>query len=508
MDKNTRQFILDKMRALVTPERPVFLVGGAVRDLLLNRPVHDLDFVMSGETRRFSREVARRLDGALYALDGERGTFRIILEQGEKPGEQDKRFLLDFSTLRGNNLEEDLRARDFTINAMAVDISRPDHLIDTTGGMTDLREKRVRSCAPESMSSDPIRVLRAVRQAVQLGFQITPDTLQQVRSAVFLLQNSSAERVRDELFRIFDGPQVSLAIRLLDRLNILAYVLPELESLKGVNQSAPHQYDVWEHTLQVVYYLEQTLAPLVGQYHEETVGDLTTGSAVLWLGRYRDFFQKHFLERLVVDRTLRGLLFLAALYHDISKPETSTLESNGRVRFLHHQEKGVAVTRKRGRGLALSVHEIDRLSTLVRHHMRVHFLANSLQTDGKPPSRQAIFRFFRDSGSAGVDICLHSLADTRGTYGAALSQKVWEAELDVCRHLLEGYWERKEEVVSPPALLSGSEIIRDYNLKPGKIIGQILGMIREEQAMGNITNREDAQASIRDWLKNHPGQIE
>jgi poly(A) polymerase len=503
MDRSARDLILENLREFSSPQRPIYLVGGAMRDWLLDRPVHDLDFVLPGETRRLAQEIAHRLHGALYILDEERQTTRVVLDQANLPdGRPGERLLLDFASYRAPDLEGDLLDRDFTINAMAVDVADPQRLIDPTGGLADLREKRIRACSSTSLAHDPVRVLRAVRQALALNFRIEPDTLRLMRAAVGQLPNVSAERLRDELMKILDGPQVALSLRILDQIAALPFLLPELEALKGVTQSAPHVEDVWLHTLSVVQHLDRLLGPLVGQYRAESVADLTVGSAVLWLGRFREQFAAHFAQVLVPDRSLRSLLFLAALYHDIDKPASREVTAEGKIRFLGHPEKGALTLAERARQLVLSTNEIERLEAIVKNHMRVHFMADRLlDAQEKAPSRRAIYRFFADTGSAGVDLCLLSLADTRGTYGVTLQQEIWQAELETCRSLLEAYWERTEEVVAPPRLLSGDDLIKLFGLKPGKEIGRILGSVREAQAAGEIGSREEALVFTRQWIE-------
>ena len=501
MEDSERQVILDTLREFSTPGRPVYLVGGAVRDALLGRPVHDLDFVLPGKTRPLAREMACRLNGALYTLDEERDTTRVVLEANPPRRE---RILLDFASLRAENLEADLRDRDFTINAMALDVSAPEKLIDPVGGLADLREQRIRACSPDSFSHDPIRVLRAVRQALGLNFHIEHATLRWMREAAPLLPQTSAERLRDELFRMLEGSRISLAVRLLDQIGALEFVLPELKALRGVTQTAPHIDNVWEHTLAVVHNLGALLPLLSGDYHEETVTDPIVGSAVLWLGRFRRQLAEHLNRRPQHDRSLTGLLFLGALYHDIGKPETRVLAPDGRVRFLGHPELGAKAAARRGRALALSTAEVSRLETIVAQHMRVHLLSNSLhkKNDGEEKlSRRAIYRFFKDTGEAGVDICLLSLADLRGTYGVTLPQEIWENELRTVRALLEAYWEQGEEVVAPPRYLNGSDLMQLFNLQPGRRLGLLLEAIREAQGAGDVHDREEAIFFARRWLQ-------
>ncbi len=498
-----RKNILETLRKFSTSERPVYLVGGAVRDQLLDRPAHDFDFVLPGETCSLARKVADQLRGAFYILDEERDTSRVVLGADDR---LENRLTLDFASLRAQDLEGDLRARDFTINAMALDVTYPDRLIDPTGGLGDTREGIIRACSPVSLSDDAVRILRAVRQALSFHFRIDPETVRLMHAAAPLLTRPSAERLRDEMFKILDGTQVSLAIRLLDQVGALPFVLPELAGLKEVQQSAPHVSDVWEHTLSVVQHLEQLFAALVGDYREETVADLTVGSAVVWLGRYRAQFETHFQHHLVTDRSLRALLFFAALYHDAGKPATRTEDAEGRVHFIHHEENGARVAADRARALALSAAEISWVETMIENHMRVHLLAKGLRGSahaGEELSRRSIYRYFKAAGDAGVDICLLSLADALGTYEAALPQDTWQAELEVCRALLEAYWEKSEEVVAPPRYLSGNELMDLFDLKPGRVVGKLLAAIREAQAVGDVHNREEALDFARRWFEQH-----
>lgn len=502
MAKSVREIIFEVLREFSTPLRPIYLVGGAVRDQLLDRPAHDFDFVLPGETIQVAREAARRLNGALFVLDEVRQTTRVVVDRQSFPGDMPgERLLLDFARFRADDLEGDLLDRDFSINAMAYDLAHPGRLIDPAGGLADLRSQVIRACSPESLESDPVRVLRAVRLALELDFRIDPGTLSQMRAVAGSLPQISAERLRDELMKMLDGPRVSLAVRILDQVGALAHVLPELEGLKGVVQPVPHVQDVWEHTLSTVQYLEQILAPLVGQYREETVADLTVGSAVLWLGRFRERLEEHFNQALVPDRTPRSLLFLAALYHDIAKPAAQAALPNGKIRFLGHPEAGARVFAERGRQLALSVDEINRVEKVVGQHMRVHFLSGVFaQEKENHLERRAIYRFFRDTNEAGIDVCLLSLADTRGTYGVTLTQEVWQSELETCRVLFEAYWEKPGEVVSPPRLVSGDDLIQLFGMRPGREIGRLLADLREAQAAGEVAGREEALTYARGWL--------
>ena len=483
--------LLERLRPALPAEAAVYLVGGAVRDALLGRVAHDLDFVVPADAMRIARLLADRIGAAYYPLDAERDIARVVYK--DAAGE---RYNIDFAVFQGADLESDLRSRDFTINALAVDLRQPEALLDPLGGLGDLKDRRLRACSPEAFQADPVRILRAVRQAVALNLKIAPESLGWMRQAVDRLADVSVERLRDELFRILEGNQPATALRLMERLGVLPHVLPEITGLKGVEQSAPHIHDVWEHTLEVVSRLEMVLEALAPEYDPDKASNLTLGLAVLRLGRYRQQLAEHLAAPLVPDRSIRALLFLAALYHDVGKPATQHMDEKGRLRFFNHDELGAALASRRANALHLSNMEIERLKTIIRHHLRPFLLA---QLD-ELPARRAVYRFFRDSGPAGVDICILSLADALGTYGTSLPQETWAKHLDVVRVLLEAWWEKPAESVKPAALVNGHDLIELLGLQPGPTVGRLLEAIREAQATGQVHDREQALALAKEIL--------
>jgi len=486
--------LLDKVLASLPADQTVYLVGGAVRDLLLGRAIHDFDFALAGGGIPVARQVANTLKADFYPLDPERDTGRVLVSQPDGT-----RILLDFASFRGDTLNADLLGRDFTLNAIALD-PRTLQVFDPLGGARDLKDKRLRACSPSAFNDDPLRILRGVRLAADFGFRILPETRQAMKESAARLAGVSSERVRDELFRILEGPAPAACIRALDLLGVLAVILPELASLKGISQPAPHVYDVWEHTLAVMAALETILAALTPDYNPEKAADLLNGLLVLRVGRYREQLGAHLSTSLTSGRTPRGLLFLAALYHDVAKPQTQKVDEAGQMRFWGHDQQGAEMAAERARQLAFSNEEIARLETVIRMHMRILFHTNRLLKDGRPPTRRAVYRFFRDSGAAGVDLCLLALADLRATYGQTLPQETWVAALDVVRLLLENWYEKPAESVNPPPLVNGNELMREFNLKPGPKVGELLEAIREAQAMGEVSTREEAIALARKKL--------
>ncbi|HQV93877.1 MAG TPA: DUF5678 domain-containing protein [Anaerolineales bacterium] len=492
--------LLDNVRDAL-PDDEIYLVGGAVRDMLLNRLSRDFDFAAPSGGIALARRVARALDANFMILDEQRDTGRVIVM-----GENDSRTYLDFATYRGGKrLEDDLRARDFTINAIAYDL-RNNSLIDPLNGAEDIRAKIIRFCSPASLTDDPIRILRGVRLAASFDFKIDLVTRSAMKDAASLLPNVSPERQRDELFKILEGPKPDSSMRALEMLGVFPYLMPELSAMKGCEQSLPHVYDVWEHTLKVLGHLEAILAALESGSGGD---DPFLTMLVSMLGKYRERFESHFTESLNTDRSVRAVLFFAALVHDVEKPATKTVDESGRIRFFDHDVQGAKVASMRGHKFNLSNDEIGRIKKIIFNHMRFHFFTMQLEDKKREPTRKSIYRFFRDAGDSGIDLVLLGLADLRGTRDHTLTQENWKAALDVSGILLENYWEKREETVAPPRLLDGNDLTKELNLDAGRIIGQLLEAIREEQAVGNIVTREQAIQFATNWLvENRKSEIE
>ena len=472
-----------------------YLVGGSVRDALLGRAsrvFHDLDFAVPKGGLTLARRLADHLGGAFFPLDSKRDTGRVVLTEPDG-----RRLYLDFARWRGDSLRDDLADRDFTINAMALDVtSEGDPIVlDPFGGQADLAAGTVRAVTDRSFADDPARTLRAVRLEAEFGFRIEPRTEALLCQAVSGLVGVSRERVRDELDRILATPGTADHVRRLDDLGLLAEVLPEVAGLKGVTQSLPHRVDVYEHTLQVLAALEGLFAwlwPDAGytSLTEETIDALNC--LLPWRGE----LWVHLDQPTSGDRIRATLLKLTVLLHDTGKPETRSQDDSGRIQFLDHEKVGAGIAARALQRLRFSGEEIDLVQTIVSQHLRPLQLSQV-----ETVTRRAIYRFFREAGEAGVDVALLSLADHLGIYGDALEPAAWQRVLEVAAVLLEGYFRQRREVVSPPKLVSGRDLIAEFGLSPGPRVGELLERVREAQAEGQVSTREGALSLLRELLE-------
>ena len=467
---------------------PAWLVGGAVRDILLGRPVHDFDIAVAHGGIDAARDAASRLRAPMYVLDAERDTARVVTFDAAGV-----RTFLDFAQLRAATIEADLAQRDFTVNAIAIDLAQPDRLIDPFGGQRDLKAGILRAVGDTSLSDDPARLLRAARLAAGLAMRIEPATEKRIRRAAHLITLVSAERVRDELAQIVELPNLHENLLALERLGLLPELLPEVAAMRGVAQSPPHHWDVREHTLRLLDLLETLLSRLVGlESQAPTAPPGKTAPAGVWLdvddalAPMRDALRTHFMKALSDERPAWSILKWAALLHDVGKPITRSVDPDGRNRFLEHETASTHMAAERLRRLRFSTGEIERVALIIQHHMRPHHLAESGM------SRRAAYRFFRDTGEAGVDVLLLSLVDHLATHGPDLDAERWACRLDLARGMLDEYFNRRAETISPPALISGHDVMSGLGLKPGRQVGELLEAVREAQAAGEVRTREEA----------------
>jgi poly(A) polymerase/tRNA nucleotidyltransferase (CCA-adding enzyme) len=426
-------------------------------------------------------------------LDIERDTARVVVA----PSDEERPVMLDFAALRGPSLAADLHDRDFTINAMA--LSLDGKLIDPVKGQADLQAHRIRAVSEHSLVDDPARLLRAVRTAVELHFEIEPQTLSAMERHAERITEVAAERVCAELTRIVAAEPAAQALGQLASLGILPRVLPEFLDMQATRQSWPHHHrQVWDHTLAAIAALEGVLALSDEAPHPPHVDPRVRAPRWAWLrlqerlGDLRPAL-RHYLEvALAAEMSRRDLLKWGALLHDVGKATTRTVDDEGRTHFYGHEDAGAEIARARLRALRFPNSAWHFVDLLIREHMRLLGLEQN-----PPPSRRAVYRFYRAAEEAGVGVVLLHLADTLAVWGPGLKRENWENVLTVAQALLEGYFRQQETVVAPPPLLTGHDLL-DRGVPQGPEIGRLLRAVREAQAAGELTSRAEALRYVMD----------
>ncbi len=409
----------------------IYLVGGAVRDLLLKRPFNDWDFT----TNAPPEEIQKLFPQSFY--HNKFGTVTIPLEKERKieitPFRQEAAYQ-DYrhpSQIRwGKTLEEDLQRRDFTINAMALAYQKQPRLIDPHHGQNDLQKKLIRAVGnpTKRFREDALRMMRAIRFSSQLGFLIEPRTFAAIQKNAALISKISAERIRDELWKILASPYPAEGINFLRTSGLLHYFLPELEATYGVAQAKHHIYDVWTHSL-------KALASCPSQ-----------------------------------DPLVR----FATLIHDIGKPPTARGQGPERT-FYNHEVVGAKIAREISQRLRLSKKESERLWRLVRWHQ---FTVDEHQTD------KALRRFIRHVGKENLsDMLALRTADRIGSGSRPTS---WRFEL---------FKKRLAEVQKQPFTIkdlkiNGHEIMKKLQIPSGPLVGKILQALFQEVEENPKLNRK------------------
>jgi putative nucleotidyltransferase with HDIG domain len=413
--------------------------------------------------------------------------------------------------MRGGKLTTDLQARDFTVNAMAMrwQRNRSAELVDLAGGREDLAARLLRRVTPWSLADDPVRLLRAVRLAVQLDFAIEEETLLQILRIADTLRLASVERVRDELWKMLVSPTPDRALEMLRSYRLLHLLLPEVAEMEGVEQSAPHDADVYQHTLRTVRYAVQLRDWLTGV---APINDYPAGAEIAEnLAPHLPKLRQTLLGTTAGERRQIDWLVWFALWHDVGKPSTRSVEriAGGavRYRFLNHEEVGAEIAGRRMDALRFSRYESSLVQSVIRAHMRPHHLHTSFSDDSL--SRRACYRFYRDSALAnhgrateahvGIDTVLLALADYQAIY-AQSPPPDWPGYV---RHVAEliayGFAPHGLEEMRSP-LVDGHTLIAYFKLAPGPQVGALLEQLREAQAAGEITTPEEGLARAAELL--------
>jgi len=406
-------------------------------------------------------------------LDRDRGTGRVVLS--------DKNAMtIDVSSFKGPDIYEDLRRRDFTINAIAVKIS--DVLesgmtvtVDPLDGVTDLKEKQVRICSNDAFQDDPIRILRAFRFSSILGLVISAETAALIPPSVESVVNVASERIRDEFFAVLSCDSSVAALKEMDRYGVLDVILPELRPMKGCEQNEYHHLDVWDHSVEAIERLEWIIA-----HRSELFGSAA------------ESITSYLLEEPVLGRPRAALLKLVALFHDSGKPLARTVDATGRFRFFGHEKISRDMFLDVGQRLKLSKREMEIVAGLIEGHMRPIILTND------SVSRRAIYRLCRRFDKELAGLFLVFLADLSATRGPARHMGEETRALERTREVLKWYLDMKPR---RPPLVNGHDLMSTFGIAPGPNLGWLLKELVELQDCGHISTKEQALAMAGALIK-------
>jgi len=443
-----------------------WIVGGAVRDAALGREVTDLDLAVAGDPAAVAKAIAKEGGGHAFELSTEFGTWRVL---GADRSQQ-----IDVTALRGETIEADLAARDFTIGAVAVPLPGGEPL-DPYGGLSDLAGGFLRAVGEASFSLDPLRLLRAARLAGELELAIDAQTVSLARAEAARASEPAGERQLAELRRLIGGPDPLRGLALLDELGLTAIVLPELEALRGVGQGPNHHLDVHGHTLTVLEHTLEVEADL------ERFAGGRAGEVAELLG-----------ERLADEMTRRTALRFGALLHDVGKPATRG-ERGGYVTFIGHDREGAELVGALCARLRASRRLTDHLRALTLHHLRLGFLVHEA-----PLTARRVHEYLRATEPVAADVTLLTVADRLSARGSGpfATKEAIDAHLVLARQMLAAALDWR--LYGPPApLLRGDELAAELGIEAGPELGELLAELEAAQFAGEVRTRAEAVERAR-----------
>ncbi len=453
-----------------------YLVGGSVRDFIMGKPFIDRDIAVRG-AEKYSRELADKLDATFIELDSENKIYRLVLK--------DKINYLDISELRGNSIEDDLKERDFTINAIAYDL-KTDKIIDIVNGKTDIENKIIRAIKYKNFDDDPLRLLRAFRFMAVTGFEIESKTLEYIKEKANLLLNPSKERIHDEILKLFGGKYASKTLLTMLDCGILEIIFPFVKEMKLVPSNSHHHLDLIYHVIETVNQTEKQYegASLQVKEHLNTVD----------FGGYPRI----------------NHLKLAAFMHDIGKYSTWTVEDNGKTiwklsdgfpypdssnlrhRFIKHDFEGAKQAEIFLKSLKFSNKQINYISDMIRNHIYPSSVISSPNLDKK-----VMMRYVRKMENNAIDNIILAKADRLSAQGVAVTQKMTEDNINGLNKLLNFYLDVKDTLKPLPVLLNGNEIMEILKLKPSPKLGNVISALHEAQLNGEVNTKEEALSFIK-----------
>lgn len=440
-----------------------YLVGGSIRDLFTKKcEFCDRDISIKG-AENFARKIANKWDGTFIELDSENKIYRVVLP--------DKINFLDISELQGNTIEEDLKRRDFTINAIAYDLAN-DKFVDVTGGLKDLKNKVLRHIDDKNFEDDPLRILRAFRFYAVTGFKMTIELENALKKYLPLALNPAKERINYEIMKLFGGDFASGALLKMDEFGLLEKIFPCVTEMKKVPPNTHHHLDLFHHVVETVRQIEILYNEISG-------------------------FEKEHLDAIDFGGFPRiNHLKLAGFLHDIGKFSTWTIEEGGRHRFIKHDDVGSKMVVPLLRDLKFSKKQIEYVSCMIKNHIYPSNVIVAPSLNDK-----VMMRYVRKMGDNVIDNIILAKADRLSARGIDITEEIVNANISGLDKLLVFYLSKKDSLAPLPKLIDGREIMEILNIKPSPKLGEIINAINEAQLNEEITTHEEA-IKILEQFKN------
>lgn len=438
----------------------VYAVGGVLRDFYLDIENFDKDIIIDNiNARDFAQRLAVELDASFVPLDEENKIYRLVL--------QDKTHYIDVANLIGENIEEDLKRRDLTLNSIAINL-KTHEILDLNDGINDLKSKKIRHISEQNLLDDPLRMLRAYRFHAMLGFELDKDLKEIIKKHATKIHQSAVERISYEFLKLFSGDYSAKTLIEMDESGLLSEILPIIAELKKVPPNLHHHLNLFEHSIEVVNQIQKL--------YENSPAEV-----------------KEHLQKVDFGGTTRlAHLKLAGFLHDIGKPDTWIIEEEtGKHRFIKHDDLGAKMAISMLKSAKFSKKQIDYIAKMIKYHIYPSHVVAS------PDINEKIYmRLIRKMENEVIDVIILAMADRLSARGVEITDEIVKKNLNNLQKLLDFYLNIKDSLKPLPKLLSGEEVMEILHISPSPQLGEVIKAMQEAQLSGEICTREEALAFI------------
>lgn len=442
-----------------------YIVGGFLRDVMLERVSSDIDIVTPlGTAMNIAKKLADSIDGYFVELDRGNHIYRVVFK--------DKQNYVDIADCAGHCIEEDLKRRDFTINALAYDIKH-DRIIDSTNSVDDLKHGVIREISAFNITDDPIRILRAFRFQSEFGFEMSETLTDIIKEHANLLLNTAKERINTELVKLFGGEFSVFTLMSMDCYGILEVIFPCVKDMRKIPPNSHHHLGLLEHSFETVKHVQI--------FYDNAIPEV----------------KEHLDEKVFAGQKRLAYLKIAAFLHDIGKPSTWNIEpETGRHRFIMHDSAGAKIVEPLLRDLKFSKKQIAYIQKIIKNH-----IYPSGVVTGEDVTQKAYLRFYRKMEDEVIDLIAVAYADRMSALGPEITQEILDKNIKGLERLLEGYFNEKNRLAPLPKLLDGNEIMEILNINQSPSLGKIISGLKEAQLNSEVNTKEEAVEFVKNFGK-------